>query len=319
MNGNKSLIVPPIELTMSKSNQIKITDISPESASKVFQFLHILLEEKHLDDNYFKDELIKFTLEQQYFIFVYAKLYFSNSEGGYLDRLLKNQERIYSNEDTSQNFLEYSSLITKNASKIFNITDSNQLKVIEKKLKGSIKNNGAKEDFITQLATKPRNYRIPLYIKHEKIDIENIENRQSTYRVSTVFSDFKKDVFVILKPLLNPDQIEQFFYNSFRFHNNIYPIELLHFEIYDKEVFKSCVRSLNKTYKENVLPHIEKYTEDYNKENNKQGKFKKVTRLDFMRVMYNAFYPIRESYLLDKQKNPLLKLNDYLIKQLSNI
>ena len=313
---------------MSKSIQIKITDISPDSASKVFQFLHILLEEKHLDENYFKEELIKFTLEQQYFIFVYAKLYFANSERGYLDRLLKNQERLYVNEDTSQNFLEYSSLITKNASKIFNITDSNQLKVIEKKLKGSIRNNDAKEDFITQLAAnpyntkldvKPFNYRIPLYIKYDRINNAEIEKEREKYGVSVIFKDFKKDVFDILKPILNPDQLEQFFYNSFAFHNNAYPIEFLHFEISEKGVFQSCIRNLNNTYKKNVLPHVEKYTEDYNKKYNKEDKFKGVSRLEFMKVMYNTFPSIRDSYQLKKQKNPSLKLDDYLKTQISNI
>jgi hypothetical protein len=233
---------PSKELVMSKSSSIKITDLSPESASKVFQFLHILLEEKQLDVDYFKEELPKFTLEQQYFIFVYAKSYFNNSEGGYLDRLLKRQERIYTDEETSQNFLHYVSLITKNASKIFNIVDSNQLKVIEKKMKGSVLNNEANKDFKTQLITNPENYyRIPLYIKYEKLNDDDIA--QSTHGVSSIFNNFKDSVFDILSPLLNPDQIEQFFYNSFAFHNNVYSIELLHFEITSKEIFNSCVSS----------------------------------------------------------------------------
>jgi hypothetical protein len=304
---------------MSKSSSIKITDLSPESASKVFQFLHIFLEEKQLDVDYFKEELPKFTLEQQYFIFVYAKSYFINSEGGYLDRLLKRQERIYTDEETSQKFLEYASLITKNASKIFNIIDSNQLKVIEKKMKGFIANNNAKEDFITKLATKPCNYRIPLYIKYEKIDKEDIEKKRSTHEISSVFNNFKEDVFNILKPILNPDQIEQFFYNSFAFHSNVYPIELLHFEITSKEIFNSCVRQLNKTYKNDVLPHVEKYTEDYNEKYNKRDKFNSVNRVEFMIVMYNTFPQIRDSYLLYLQKDPSRSLIDFLNTQISNI
>lgn len=306
---------------MPKNNRIKleITDLSPESASKVFQFLHILLEEEQLDENYFKEELLKFTLEQQYFIFVYAKSYFNSSEGGYLDRLLKSQERIYVDKETSQTFLEYTSLITKNASKIFNIASSNQLKVIVKKLKGSIKNNTAKDDFITQLATKPYKYRIPLYIKLEKINNEDFETEKSQYRVSSIFNDFKKEVFNILKPILNPDQIQQFFYNSFAFHNNDYPIELLHFEIANKEIFNSCVRNLNNTYKNNVLNHVEKFTEDYNRKYNKDDKFKSVGRLEFMRVMYNTFPQIRDSYNLYHQKDPSQSIDDYLTTQLQNI
>ncbi|WP_207784981.1 hypothetical protein, partial [Flavobacterium sp. HTF] len=78
---------------MTKYNRIKleITDLSPESASKVFQFLHILLEEHSLNLNYFKNNLSNYSIGEQYFILKYAKLYFSNDSNSYLNNWLKNQ------------------------------------------------------------------------------------------------------------------------------------------------------------------------------------------------------------------------------------
>ncbi len=310
---------------MSKYSRIKLdlTDLSPKSVSDVFLFLHECLE-NDLSLDYFKNNIRKYSVNEQYFIMHYAKQFFSDSYDSYLNRWMREQEQEIGREETLMNRFQNIANRAENLLAFLKQKENTTERVAKK-----IKKSGI---LITE-NNPPHPYRIPLYFKAKKRKVSSLDS------LIMDINAFKNRVKEIITEIMDSDQFEAFFYNSFAFQGNIKPIELLYIEmgsvadVYSRfhqlYLFYKEQRGLqNKIIKEYYDNLIKKHIENIEKSSEIRKPFKRtpdiplldsVTRFDFMKVMYNTFPQIREStaeYLL---KHPEYYRDSYLKTNSRNI
>ena len=202
--------------------KLDIKDISPESASKVFQFLHVLLEEHSLDLNYFKNNLSNYSIGEQYFILKYAKSYFSNYSNSYLNNWLKSQD--VENEIIKEN--SFFDLISTNSSNILIYIENNQ-KTTERQFKFY------KKSEFDYLVGEEICYKIPLHTLPTKK--RNDTELNSIGKSPNYLLEFKTKVFELFADILNEDQIKELFLNSFSFGRSDGRPTSLNFEFKNSE------------------------------------------------------------------------------------
>jgi hypothetical protein len=318
---------------MTKYNRIKleITDLSPESASKVFQFIHSCLNENDLNIKFFKTNINNYSIDEQHFIFDYSKKYFSSSQRSYLNRWIENLENQFGRREQS---LNYVSNIIKGSEEILNYiqvkekTVERQFKVLKKKdLYINIKSNAIK-------------YRIPLYFK-----VKDQEKRKVLEELSEIEINkniFKERAKELLSEIIRDEEFEVFFNNSFDYCGNEYPIEELNLEFENSGILYSKIHKLYNYYNEVRNKQNEVVNDYLKKEKDKRLNPKDPTkkpseirakfyqsqkipnihragRFEFMQIMYNAFPQIRESYYFCLQKKPSSNLQVYLKTKSRNI
>src|SRR5690554_2341742 len=112
-----------------------LSDIPIKSAVKVFEFLDTLLEKEDLSPDYFREKINKFSIEEKYFIYLYASKYYTirGERVSYLDKWIKKIEEKYSLDDAS----EYLSKINENAPKILKITNDKKIEDLQTEFKNS--------------------------------------------------------------------------------------------------------------------------------------------------------------------------------------
>ena len=318
---------------MPKYDRIKleIADLTPKSVCRVFEFLDTCLEVHNLNIDYFKDNIDSFCIAENHFIFHFAKQYFSSSQRSYLNKWMENQlGKDYQVEQSSN----YTSKILEGAEKILDYIRINE-KRVERQYKVF-----KKKDLYIYVKSNPINYRIPLYFKNKSEDGKKIIERLSVKEIS--LESFKLEAKTILLEVMEGEEFNTFFNNSFDYIRNIYPIEELNLEfeksdfLYSKfhklYVYYNDVRNkqneiLNDYYKKliderlNPKDPTKKPSEIRTKFilSQKIPNIQKVGRLEFMKIMYNAFPQIRDSYYLYLRKNPNASLDSYLRTKSRNI
>lgn len=220
---------------MTKYNRIKleITDLSPESASKVFQFIHSCLNENDLNINFFKTNINNYSINEQYFIFDYSKKYFSSSQRSYLNRWIKNLENQFGRREQS---LNYVSNVIKGSEEILNYIQVKE-KTVERQCKAF-----KKKDLYINIKSNAIKYRIPLYFK-----IKDQEKRKVLEELSEIEINkniFKERTKELLSEIIQVEEFEAFFNNSFEYYGNQYPIEELNLEFENSGLLYSKIHEL---------------------------------------------------------------------------
>ena len=316
---------------MPKYDRIKleITDLSLKSASMVFEFLDTCLESEELNVTYFKNNIGNYSIAENHFIFHYAKQYFSSSQRSYLNRWMENQlGKDYQVEQSSN----YASKIFEGAEEILDYVRLNE-KRVERQYKVF-----KKKDLYIYVKSNPINYRIPLYFKN-KTEKKIIE-RLSVKEIS--LESFKMEAKTIFLEVMESEEFNIFFSNSFDYVGNIYPIEELNLEFEKSDTLYATIHRLYDYYNDvrNKQNEILSYyyqkliderlnpKDPTKKPSEIRAKFilsqkipniQKVGRLEFMKIMYNAFPQIRDSYYLYLRKNPNASLDSYLRTKSRNI
>lgn len=256
---------------MSRNDRItlELTELPLESVTKVFSFLENIVKDYLLDIDTFETEIQKYSLLEQYFICEYGSFYYSKQK---INSLLKSQH--FNGYDDFQK-----RLIEENA--------DNFIKGIEgmrESLKKLAKNHKRKYgDFSTfklpdGFIEKPIDFRLPLYFTVETaLDFEKrLGNRLKTK------SDFKQEIYTILREILQDEDIELFFNNTFAYSTNPYPIILLYLTINKKTEFKKKMLQLYTSYSNYYLrgkSQYENYYIEYHSDLAEQIKNKKIKKI----------------------------------------
>jgi len=329
---------------MPKYERIKlhISDISPKSAEKVFAFLDRLYD-NNLEKDFFIKESKKYTVDEQFFICHYAKIYFSESHNNFLNNEIDRLYHIYGTMAVND-----VTTLKLNAVSLLKYIDDTQFKFLKRKvqLAKKIQYTEAKiNSYKPKIATLK--FRIPLYSWRQKVKYEdNPELVASFYSKdeieyalhtgaemsitapSTYYEDFKYFFFETFDKILDYEQISSLFLNSFRFSENTTNIELLNLEIDNSATLYDAFFKVYKKYNEiqlELYSHIEeqkKAVKDFKTARKKltsKVKINYATKKDFMKVMYNSFSQIRDSYASFKIKNPNITLEQYLTTKSRNI
>jgi hypothetical protein len=218
-----------------------ITFLLPDSATKVFNFINDLFNQD-LDPEFFKQKFWNYNAAEQYFICYYLGIYFDSSDRyTFYNKWLAEQEKVCSDNDDYDAFIDKKEKLYVNKGRLssvllgFTPTAKRRMKQLKKhKVPYVDYQNSFKEELL--------DYRIPLY----KVD----------------HKEFKKFFIEALEDIMNKSQAEQFFYNSFAFGNNTYPIQLLYIEVDSLTLLKEQIVFIIKKYdkiKDNIENRIAKY------------------------------------------------------------
>jgi hypothetical protein len=309
---------------VSKYNRIKLEliDISPQSVSKVFLFLQNCFD-NNLSPEYYKTNIINYSIYEQYFIVYYAKQYFSDSRESHLNKSLKKIANEYGDIYNNNPIEDYFYQLQNNAKTLLAILNQAE-NTISRQAKKSKKGYFIVENHSVY------NYRIPFYLKH-KIETDNIILKS---RQKIDIEIFKRKVEEIISPIMDSKQFEEFFNNSFDFHGNLNSPQLLNIEMGNvKEVYCQFYKlysyfKIERNDQTKIInDHYNKLIEDKTKKKDslpknsirikfikipEQFSLKKVTRIDVMKIMYNTFPQIRDSYFQHQNKNPNSTLDLYI-------
>ncbi|STC98392.1 hypothetical protein [Elizabethkingia anophelis] len=318
-----------------------LLDLAPLSVSKVFEFLDLLYR-NNLDKNYFIEHFKQYTIQEQYFICYYAKIYFGESENSFLNIELENLFRLYGNEINSKiRHLKF------NAISLLKYIDDTKFKTLERRVKLIKKREISFEKYMSHPKISNLRFRLPLYSFPTKITYEeNPEfvgsfyseeekeyallagKEMSVIAPSEYFEKFKDSFFTTFNKEFDYEQIWMLFFNSFSFANNTTDIELLDLEFDNSTTIHQLFFEIYKEYNKirfDLIQHMEKHKNAIKDLKEKRRKFSikirmySATKKDFMKIMYNAFPQIRESYSSFKKKNPKTTLDQYLTTKSRNI
>ena len=284
----------------------KLTDLDPSDVSKIFSFLKIL-HDKKLRLDHLQTDLYKYSLYQQYFIVKYGKRYFNlDNTNSYLSKRLYDLEKDIESQDEEDAFIDYKEVITTN-----NLILQKKLDLLEKNIGNRIRyylKHGIQNKLSTSIAETVIDKKIPVYLKSQ---------------------EFKNTVYKSLKALYSKEQIDDFYINSFKSSTQSFPPKLLYLEIENSSNLYAAIYLLfNYKFKyvsENLRTLNSKYNYKVSKMPLDKQKFykeletDKVTRYDFMCIMFNAFPQIRDSYYKALKQTPSLTLKDYLTTKSRNI
>ncbi|KUY17151.1 hypothetical protein BAZ12_18685 [Elizabethkingia miricola] len=328
---------------MPKYERIKthLLDLAPLSVSKVFEFLDLLYR-NNLDKNYFIEHFKQYTIQEQYFICYYAKIYFGESENSFLNIELENIFRLYGNEiDSKIRSIKF------NAISLLKYIDDTKFKTLERRVKLIKKRKIGFEKHMSHPKISTLRFRLPLYSFPTKITYEEnpefvgsfYSEEEKEYALLTgkemsvtapseYFEKFKDSFFTTFNKEFDYEQIWMLFLNSFSFASNTTDIELLDLEFDNSTTMHRLFFETYKKYngiQSELIQHMEKQKNAIKDLKKKRRKFSiKIrtyfaTKKDFMKIMYNAFPQIRESYSSFKKKNPKTTLDQYLTTKSRNI
>jgi|GEM_PF-3505006 len=300
----------------------QLSQISIKSVIKIFTFLDYFLEEESLNPQYFKDNMEKFTFQERYFLYLYASEYFSDNNDSFLNQWMNN---IASNNGIDVT-VDYLTLIDNNAKSLRKITNDQKLKTVEKEflnLKQTIddENKYIIEKTIPIFEEDNGDFRtyqkIPLYVSHEHRE------------------NFKNFFFKTLKDSLDSGSIEKLYFNTFEFTGNITELKLLYLRVDQKSLLEQAFKIITNQYKEDILERMKaKYIDKINSKIEerlanatvvrkrfipKKLRYTKVTRIHFMKALYNAFPHIRNAYDKSLITNPSLSLDHFLTTRIKNL
>lgn len=331
---------------MPKYDRIKttITDLTPKSVSNVFQFLDLLYQ-NNLDKAYFIKNLKNYSIQEQYFICYYAKIYFSDAKDSFLSIELEKTFEMYGLEESSA-----IKVLKQNAVSLIKYIDDTKFKTLRRHSKLIKRREAYPSSDLKNIRISSLSFRLPLYsLPKEYKYSENPEiikrfytDAEIQYRLlvnngdfsiklrSRFFKKFQSYFFDLLGKEFDYEQISALFINSFSFEQNINDVELLDLEFENSGVIYNLFFKLYHYYNDiqaELSADIQKQDEEKkhnradNDRKNYSRKIKKtyVTKLDFMVIMYNAFPQIRDSYVLFKKKNPKITVEQYLSTKSRNI
>lgn len=250
---------------MSRNDRTKLylEDLPLESVSKIFNFLENVVKNHLLNIDVFEKEIQKYTLLEQYFICHYGSIYYSKQR---INSFLKSRHfNSYENE--------HKRLVEQNADNFIKGIEGMQKSLLKlaknhKRKYGDFEKFNLKEGFIEERI----NFRLPLFFAPESAEEFEKKFVPTLADKSTSKSEFKKEVYKILKDILQPEDIELFYHNAFGYSTNPYPIMLLYIEIKNKGIFKGRMLELWTSYSDYYKYQKSKFEEHYKKYYSELGK-----------------------------------------------
>lgn len=332
---------------MSRNDRvsIKFTDLPIESTFKVTKFLNDFLIEDWLGLDVFEEKINKYTLLEQYFIYLYSQDYYS-----------KHRLKKWLNQTGNDRFDPELIGILYTNSENFVLNIEGKIKSLRRILADSKRKGKVYEKINVSFREKPLEFRFPLYFPPLLGD-KSFSNKNYTDDVKH-FKQYLRDLF---QNMFSDEDVEHFIINSFKFKNNLYPIQLLYIEVDNITDFKNRMIELYNFYKDFYDAKRKRYRDYYDQsiENILNGKQRKkiidvngtvietedfvldkdssesrrkyynglkkklelpeITKYDFTKILYNSFPHIREDYIKKMIDNPDYKLEDYIIKTARSI
>ena len=281
---------------MSRFDRINtaITQIPIPSAAKVFNFIDELFENR-LDKEYFKQDFWNFDTGEQYFICYYLNIYFDSSDRyTFFNNWLKQKEDLYRQAGDEESFIDFKEELYANKQELLAILNSYK-KTAERRFKTLLKHK-VPFDLYSDYFTKGQiDYKIPLHYKPK---------------------EFKTYFLKKMSGLMTTHDTETFFYNSFDFGHNLYPVKLLNIELDNHTDIKERIIDVKTFYDSQRKYQLEKSLQAYNGNlvslpKEKQPWHPRIepefpTLCDFAKIIYNAFPQIRDK-ALGKDLNQFLK------------
>lgn len=281
-----------------------ITNLPPKSASKVFCFIEKLFENS-LEKEYFKNNFWNYNTGEQHFICYYLNIYFNSSERyTFFNDWLQQKEKSYldAGEELST-FYDYKEDFEQNKTELLNILDSYK-STAERRFKTLLKHNIPYDRYSDYFKQEKIDFKIPLYYKPKP---------------------FKEFFIEKMKGLMIASDAERFFFNSFDYGNNIFPVELLKIQLDNHREIKERILDVKKHYNEQQKFQLEKALLSYNKRINKlpenkrdwYGDFKPnpPTSVDFAKIIYNAFPQFRDKAINKDLNTFLINLGKNLVER----
>lgn len=260
-----------------------ITELPPESAFKVFEFIKTLFDNR-FDKQFFKDTFWSFNAAEQHYVCYYTKIYFDSSDRyTFFNKWIEEKGFEYSKAGEEQSFFDFKEDLYKNKQQLVAILTSYE-KTAHRRLNQLKKYKVAFDEYGEFFNEGIINYRLPLYFKHNK---------------------FKEYFLNAMQEVMTQQQAETFFVNSFDFGSNLYPIKLLYIELDNLTYIKEQISLVKKEYDDYYKYHSEKRILDHNdsvgnltpekQEWYSKLKDEKPTNTEFVKIMYNAFPEIRDT------------------------
>ena len=296
-----------------------LSQLPIKSAVKIFTFLDQLLEEENLDPEYFRNQAELFQSQEKYFLYLYASEYFSDNPDSFLNNWLR-QIVVYNGLDQVSDYL---AIISNNAKALQKITSAQKLKILEKEFLNSRQTIADENQYIFERA-------IPIF--------ENSTNDFRTFQRIPLYvskeyrGNFKIFFFETLKNSLDSDSIEKLYFNTFEFGGNITELKLLYLRVDQKSLLEEAFKIIIKKYKDDILERMKaRYIKEINSKIEeklvnasplrkkfppKKLKNPEVTRIHFMKAMYNAFPHIRAAY---HKSDSSLSLEHFLTTRIKNL
>ena len=260
-----------------------ITELPPESAFKVFEFIKSLFDNR-LDKQFFKDTFWSFNVAEQHYVCYYTKTYFDSSDRyTFFNKWIQEKGFEYSKAGEEQSFFDFKEELYQNRRQLVSILISYE-KTAQRRLKQLKKFKVPFNQYSDYFPEGQIDYRIPLYFKPNK---------------------FKNYFLDVMNEVMSVEQAEEFFYNSFKFGNNLYDIKLLYIELNDLTLIKEQLSLVKREYDNHIKYQLEKLVLTHNgkidtKPDKKQIWYSKLTDdkptlTDFAKIMYNAFPQLRDT------------------------
>lgn len=321
---------------------LNITDLPPKSASNVFLFLDELFEQS-LDLEYFKSNIENHTTQEQNYICIYAKVYFNTEKKGFLQSKIIELEKNFTLEEVYHDI----NTITENSKRLLKYIDQVKSKTL-KRQNALIKERKLSVDFSKEISITSNSFRLPLYSKNKKIkysenpklvekflskeiiELNLAQGRDPEINIaSDFFIEFRNFFYNVLDGVLDREHSTKIFYNSFLFDGNFMETRFLNIEFENSQIIHNSFYKIFNRYNELQTKLIEDIlTEDENVKNmstirrkfiRKITKTNESTNVDFMKIMYNAFPQIRDTYTIYRKRNPHITLISYLTTKSRNI
>lgn len=280
---------------------IAITEIHPDSASKVFAFIKKNFD-NNLDKEFFKDNFMKYNAGEQHLICLYLKNYINSSRYNTFNNWLRDKQLEYEKNGIEQEYFEFEELISCNRDKLLSILDSRASTALRR----------------FKLLKK---HKIPY--NHYFDEISNLE--KTDFKIPLYFKPtiLKKFIVKAMTEIVSKEQAEAFFFNSFEYGNNIGPTKFLNIEVTDRTLLTEQISIIKAKYDQEYKFQLQKKKEQYNKRNRNKKftaklEFKKPTAIDFAKIVYNSFPEIRDVYFTKNFKKPEYTLNKYLTNYTKN-
>lgn len=290
---------------MSRFKRINtaITQIPIQSAAKVFSFIEELFE-NNLDKEHFKKDFWGFDTGEQYFICYYLSIYFDSSDRyTFFNNWLNQKEDLYGIAGEEEFFIDFKEELNQNKQELIAILDSYK-KTAERRFKTLQKHKVPYDLYSGYFNTGHIDYKIPLHYKPNEFKIYFLKS---------------------MTGLMTIDDANSFFYNSFDFGHNLYPVKLLNIELDNHTEIKERIIDVKIYYDGQRKYQIEKSLQAYNDNLLNLSIEKQLWRprvepefptlFDFAKIIYNAFPQIRDKSLGKDLDQFVKNLSKNLVKR----
>lgn len=277
---------------------VAITQILPESASKVFKYIDDIFKSE-LSKRVYLEKLEDCNAGEKHFMCFYLMKYLNSDRYSSFDDWLEVKRIEYESREEELLFHDFKDRVMENRERLIATLVMDE-KEASKRFAKYIKYRVPYNVYTGYLDEGQFNYRILLYYKT---------------------NDFKEYFIKAMEEIMTKEQAEEFFFNSFEYagNKNSIPVKLLNIENVNQMTMYTQMFYVKKEYDKNYKYSLE---DKMKKRNSKIEKMKKTRQVffkkhdfkkekakgeDFGKIIYNAFPEMRNKYLgkgVEKDKIP---------------